>query len=52
MIQESFLYIQLKFDRSNDLILQLFNEERDEACMFTKACCFLVISSKTIKVYN
>lgn len=52
MIQESILYIQLKFDRSNDLILNLLNEEQDETCMFTKPCCFLVISTKTIRVRN
>lgn len=52
VVQENLLHIQLKSDRSNDLILQLFNEERDEACMFTKPWCFLVIGSKTIKVHN
>lgn len=52
LIQERILYIQQKFDRPNDLIPQLFNEECDEACMVTNPCCFLVISSETIKVHN
>lgn len=47
------LYIQLKLDRSKDLILHLFNEERGEGegGTFTKPC-FLAISTETIKVHN
>lgn len=45
------LYIQLKLDRSKDLIPHLFNEEHGEAGTFTKPC-FLAISTETIKVHN